>query len=161
MERGPTALGIAHRMNLIIAGKDNLSCDIVGSTVLGIEPSSVEHLKEFACLTNRSPEINSIHMRGEDIKDVSRELEWEFDPADIFRRAKIRGISSQFPGKHFCTGCVCHIEAIMVAFCKDNAGMDFDNIEICAGREVKHKKDSKKVFLVGNCSILANRAETH
>jgi hypothetical protein len=35
-------------------------------------------------------------------------------------------------------------------------GSDFDNIEICAGIEVKPKKISKKVFLVGTCSILAN-----
>ena len=157
LEHGPNTLGIAHRMNLIIAGKDNLLCDIVGSTVLGIEPSSVEHLKEFAFLTNRSLDINSIHMRGENIKDVSKKLEWEYDPEEIFRRAKIGGISFQFPGKHFCSGCVCRIESIAVAFCKDNEGMDFDNIEICAGREVKPKKDSKKLFLVGNCSIMANK----
>jgi len=157
MERGPTALGIAHRMNLIIAGKDNLSCDIVGSTVLGIEPSSVEHLREFALLINRSLDINLIDIRGESIEDISRKLEWESDPEDIFRRAKISGISFQFPGKHYCTGCVVHIEGILSAFCKDNMGMDFDSIEICAGGEVKPKKDSKKVFLLGNCSILANK----
>ena len=157
MERGPTALGIAHRMNLIIAGKDNLSCDIVGSTVLGIDPSSVEHLRKFALLTNRSLDINLIDIRGESIEDISRKLEWKSDPEDIFRRAKISGISFQFPGKRYCTGCVVHTEGTLSAFCKDNIGMDFDSIEICAGGEVKPKKDSKKVFLIGNCSILANK----
>ena len=157
MERGPLASGLAHRMNLIIASKDNLSCDIVGSTVLGIEPSSVEHLREFALLINRSLDINLIDIRGESIKDISRKLEWEYDPEDIFRRMKISGISFQFPGKQFCTGCIVRIVCILSAFCKDNMGMDFDSIEICAGGEVKPKKDSKKVFLLGNCSILANK----
>lgn len=157
MERGPTAVGLAHRMNLIIAGKDNLSCDIVGSTVLGIEPSSVEHLGEFALLINRSLDINLIDIRGESIEDISRKLEWEYDPEDIFRRAKISGISFQDPGKHLCSGCVVHTEGVLSAFCKDNMGMDFDSIEICAGSEVKPKKDSKKVFLIGNCSISANK----
>ena len=108
MERGPTALGTAHRMNLIIAGKDNLSCDIVGSTVLGIEPSSVKHLKEFASMTNRSLDINAIDVRGESIKDVSRQLEWKFNPDDISRKARVKGVSFQFPGKHYCTGCCTH-----------------------------------------------------
>jgi len=157
MERGPTSLGIAHRMNLIIAGKDNLSCDIVGSTVLGIDSSSVEHLKEFALLTNRSLDINGIDMRGESIGDVTKKLQWETNFEDIFRRAKISGISFQFPGKHYCTGCVCHTDALMAAFCKDNMGVKFDNIEICTGGEVTPRKDSKKVFLMGNCSTLANK----
>jgi len=157
MEHGATALGIAHRMNLIITGKDNLSCDVVGSTVLGIEPSSVEHLRRFALLINRSLDINSIDIRGERIEDISRKLEWEYDLEDIFRRAKIGGISFQFPGKHYCTGCAVHVQGVLSAFCKDNMGMDFDSIEMCAGGEVKPKKDSKKVFLIGTCSILANK----
>jgi hypothetical protein len=157
MERGPTALGRAHRMNLIIVGKDNLSCDVVGSTVLGIEPSSVGHLRQFALLINRSLDINSIDIRGERIEDISRKLEWETDYEDIFRRSKISGISFQFPGNHYCTGCVVHVQGILSVFCKDSIGMDFDSIEICAGGEVKPKRDSKKVFLIGNCSILANK----
>ena len=157
LERGPTSLGIAHRMNVIIAGRDSLSCDIVGSTVLGINPSSVEHLKEFALLTNRSLDINGIELRGESIGNVIRKMEWETNFEDIFRRANISGISFKFPGKHYCTGCVCHVDALMAAFCKDNMGGKFDNIEICIGGEVTPRKDSKKVFLMGNCSVRANK----
>ena len=157
LERGPTSLGIAHRMNVIIAGRDSLSCDIVGSTVLGINPSSVEYLKEFALLTNRSLDINGIDLRGEKIGNVTRKMEWEMNFEDIFRRANISGISFKFPGKHYCTGCVCHTDALMAAFCKDNMGGKFDNIEICIGGEVTPRTDSKKVFLMGNCSIRANK----
>lgn len=157
MERGPTALGRAHRMNLIIAGRDNLSCDIVGSTVLGIDPSSVQHLREFALLINRSLHINSIDIRGERIEDISRKLEWEYDFEDIIRRAAIGGISFQCPGKQYCSGCAVHLQGVLSAFCKDSMGMNFDRIEICGGGEVKPKKHSKKVFLMGNCSILANK----
>jgi uncharacterized protein (DUF362 family) len=157
MERGPTALGRAHRMNLIITGKDNLSCDIVGSTALGIDPTSVQHLREFASLINRSLDINLVDLRGESIKDISKKLKWESDREDIFRRAKISGISFQSPGNHYCTGCTVHVQGVLSAFCKDNMGMHFDSLEICAGGEVKPKKDSKKVFLIGNCSIMANK----
>jgi hypothetical protein len=117
----------------------------------------VEHLRRFALLINRSLDTNSIDIRGERIEDISKKLEWEYDLEDIFRRAKIGGISLQCPGKHCCSGCAVHAQGVLSAFCKDSMGMDFDSIEICAGGEVKPKKDSKKVFLIGNCSILANK----
>jgi uncharacterized protein (DUF362 family) len=157
MERGPDFLGTAHRTNLIIAGKDNLSCDIVGSTVLGVEPSSVEHLAEFASIAKRSLDINTIDVRGENIKDVTRELKWDRDPEDIFRQAGVRGVSFQHPGKQFCSGCLVSIESSLLAFVKDNMGATLDDVEICCGSEVKPKRENCKVFLVGNCSIRANK----
>jgi len=38
MEKGPSTLGRAHRMNLIITWKDVYACDMVGSAILGIAP---------------------------------------------------------------------------------------------------------------------------
>ena len=38
MEKGPLSMGQAHRMNLIMASQDVLSCDMVGAAVLGIDP---------------------------------------------------------------------------------------------------------------------------
>jgi len=157
MEHGPDLLGKAQRMNVIIAGKDNLSCDIVGSTVLGIEPSSVEHLKELASIEKRSLDISTVDVRGESIEDVAKELKWDRDPEDMFREAGVEGVSCQRPGKHFCSGCLISIESVLLAFCKDNMGITLDSIEICCGSEVRPKKESRKIFLVGNCSIRANK----
>ena len=157
LEHGPLSGGTAHRMNLIFAGKDNLSCDIVGSTVLGIDPSSVEHIKEFASITNRSLGINTIDIKGEKITDVTKKLEWESDLEDIFCQAKIKGVTILDPGNHFCTECVGNIGTALVLFSKDNTGITLDDIEICVGAEVRPKKESKKVFLLGNCSIQANK----
>jgi len=157
MENGPSALGTAHRMNLIIAGKDSLSCDIVGSTVLGIEPFSVEHFSEFASIAGRSLDLAAIDVKGENVEDVTKKLEWKVNNyQDIYDRARIGGITLQNPGKKFCTGCTSNMQALSVVFCKDNPGITLDNIEICCGPEVKAKADSKKVFLFGDCSIRAN-----
>jgi uncharacterized protein (DUF362 family) len=158
MENGPSALGTAHRMNLIIAGQDNLSCDIVGSAVLGIEPSSVEHLSEFASIANRSLDLAEIDVKGENIEDVTKKLEWKANNyQDIYDRARVGGITVQDPGKRFCTGCVSNLQALSVVFCKDNPGITLKNTEICCGPEVKPKADSKNVFLFGDCSIRANK----
>jgi uncharacterized protein (DUF362 family) len=159
LERGPDfIMGTAHRMNLVIAGKDALSCDIVGSTVLGIEPSSVAHLKEFAAITGRQLDIGTIDVRGESIKEVTKRLEWRVNLEDVFfRPARIGGVTFQFLGTSVCSGCHLSVEGALMAFCKDNKGTDLDNVEICIGSEVKAKKESKRVFLVGSCAIEANR----
>ena len=157
LEHGPTATGTAHRMNVIIAGRDSLSCDVVGSTVLGIDPAAVGHVKEFAALHKRSIDVNTIDLQGEKIEDVSKKLAWEFAGNDVLRKAGVQGISIPYPGTHFCTQCVTHTEAVLLSFCKDNAGMRFSDVELCVGSEVKPRKDSKKVFLFGECALRANK----
>ena len=156
-EHGPTRIGTAHRMNLIIAGRDILSCDIVGSTVLGIDPSTVDHLREFAAITGQSLDIETIDVRGEKITEVMRPLEWDMDYENVFRQAGISGITVQKPGKTVCTNCASNSEAMIHLFCKDNKGMDLEGVEICVGAEVRPKEDSKTVFLIGNCAIANNK----
>jgi hypothetical protein len=156
-ERGPSRIGTAHRMNLIIAGRDILSCDVVGSTVLGIDPSTVDHLREFASITDRSLDIETMDVRGEKIKDVTRPLEWDLDYENIIRRAGISGVTVQKPGKTVCTNCGSNSEAMIHVFCKDNKGVDLEGVEICVGAEVRPKEESKKVLLIGNCSIANNK----
>lgn len=157
LEHGPTTFGKAYRMDLIVAGQDNLSCDIVGSTLLGVNPSSVVHLSEYAKITKRSVDLSSVEVRGESIKDAVKKFEWEMkDYEDILRGVNIKGMTIQFPGKHFCTGCFANLEGVLHMFCKDNAGITLDNIEICGGSDVTPKKESKKVILFGNCAIKAN-----
>lgn len=161
MERGPTALGRAHRMNLIIAGTDAYSCDIVGSSVLGIDPVSVGYLNLFSELEMRPIEIEAIDIVGEKIRDVQKPLEWQADLEGHFRHAGIKGVSMQFPGDRFCTNCVTCSEIIISSFCKDNAGINLESVELCFGAEVKAKEDSKKIILFGDCAIRANKSNSN
>ena len=117
----------AYRMNLIIAGKDSLACDVVGSTVLGIEPSSVAHLKEFSELKNRPLDLNEIDIRGEKIKDVIKPLKWDYDSIEIFRQGDVKGVTFQKPGKSWCSGCGINTGAACVIFCKDNPKINLLN----------------------------------
>ena len=157
LESGPEFLGRAHRANLIIAGTDVFSCDIVGTLAMGIEPAEVEYLKEFARTQNRSLSVDSIDVRGESIEKVSHRLEWRLFLEDIFRQAGIRGITIRDPGEACCSGCATVLSAFIGAFCKDNPGVTLDGVEVCAGSRVKAKNESKKVFLMGDCAISANR----
>lgn len=157
MEHGPSALGRAHRMNLLIAGTDGLSCDMAGSAVLGIDPASVDHLSCYAGMHGRKLDPSLLQIQGEKISNVSKNLEWSYPLEEILLKTGVKGISIPFPGTRFCTQCVTHTEGVLSAFCKDNAGMSFDDVEICVGGEARARQDSKKVFLFGECSIRANK----
>ena len=158
MERGPTALGRAHRMNLIISGKDVLSSDMVGSSILGIDPKTVGYLRRFAEINERPIEIESVDVLGEKIQDIYKPLEWRTDYDEFFRSAAIEGITIQSPGERFCTNCVTGANILIACYCKDNPGMSLEPVELCFGEEVKAKEDSKKVILIGDCAIRVNKA---
>ena len=161
MERGPTASGRAHRMNVIISGRDVFSCDMVGSAILGIDPTTVRYLKRFSEINKRPIDIESVSVVGEKIKDVCRPLEWQIDHEEFFRNAGIKGITIQWPGDRFCTNCVTCADIMVACYCKDNAGITVKPVEVCFGAEVKAKEDSEKVILIGNCAIRANKSNTH
>lgn len=157
LEGGPDFLGRAHRANLIIAGKDVFSCDIVGSMVMGIDPDEVEYLKEFGSIQKRPLSLDSIDVQGESIENVAHRLEWQLFYEDIFRQAGIRGITVQEPGDACCSGCAAILSAFSGVFCKDNPGVALDSVEVCLGSHVKAKDKSRKVFLLGDCAISANK----
>jgi uncharacterized protein (DUF362 family) len=157
MERGPDFLGTSYRTNLLIAGRNVFSCDIVGAEAMGIRPEEVDYLKKFSSIAGRSLSLDSIEVKGETLKEITRPLEWRLSIADIFHQAGIQGIIVQDTDPSCCSGCVVILSAFCGVFCKDNPGMVLDGLEICMGEKARAKKESKKVFLLGNCAIAANK----
>lgn len=157
LEKGPDFLGIPHRMDLIIASKDVFSCDIVGSMVMGISPSDVEHLREFASMTGRDISIDEIEVTGERIEEVNKKFDWQLSVEDIFHQARINGITIQEEGPSCCSGCMAIMSAMAAVFTKDCHDTDLDCIEVCMGSQVRPKEGSNKIFLLGDCAISANK----
>ena len=153
LEKGPDFLGTPHRMNLIIAGRDTFSCDLVGTMVMGMKPEEVDTLREFASLEGRSLSLNGIEVKGERIDHVAQKFEWRLSIEDIFHEARIHGITVQDPGESCCSGCATILSAFIAVFSKDSPGVALDGVEICMGGGVRAKEESKKVFLLGNCAI--------
>jgi len=159
MERGPDFLGTSHRTNLLIAGRDILSSDIVGAAAVGIKPEEVDYLKEFSSIKGRSLSLDAIEVKGEALKEIAQPLKWHLSLDDIFHQAGIQGITVQQEEADlsWCSGCEAILSAFCGVFCKDNPGVALDGLEICLGRKAKAKKESKKVFLLGDCAIAANK----
>jgi uncharacterized protein (DUF362 family) len=157
LEKGPDFLGVPHRMDLIIAGKDVFSCDIVGAMLMGIQPNEVEHLREFASLTGRRVSLDGIEVLGEPIEHVAQKFEWHHSVEYLFRQAGISGITIQEAGSSCCSGCFAILTALTAVFTKDNPDTELDAVEICVGSQVRPKQGSNKIFLLGDCAVSANK----
>jgi len=158
-DRGPDFLGTSYRTNLLIVGRDVFSCDMVGAESMGIRPEEVDYLKEFSSIKGRPLSLDAIEVKGETLKEIARPLEWRLSVEDIFHQAGIQGITVQHGATDLscCSGCEGVLSGFCGVFCKDNPGVVLEGLEICIGGKAKPKKESKKVFLLGNCAISANK----
>ena len=156
LQKGPMGSNI-HPMNLIIAGKDIISVDIVGSTVIGIDPNKVNHLRMLAALKGQSLDISGLEIRGEKIPNVAKKLIWQYPWCqELLDKYRIHGIRCEDPGNYFCSGCSVTVFSGLNRFFREKHDRNFEGVEICLGRN-KHHFNSKKVFLIGKCSVMANK----
>jgi uncharacterized protein (DUF362 family) len=82
-DRGPDFLGTSYRTNLLIAGRDVFSCDIVGAEAMGIRPEEVDYLKEFSSVEGRSLSLDAIEVKGEALKEIVRPLKWRLSVEEL------------------------------------------------------------------------------
>ena len=160
LEKGPeTYAGVAHRKDLIIASPDIFECDTVGATILGIDPSQVDYLRESAERNNRSFDISTIPIKGEDIESLKEQLEWQFEPDKVLlSRSKVTGLSGPHPGQTLCSACGLTLALGVSLLAKDNPEMDFGGAELFCGLEVSPDRDAQNVFLYGDCAIRRNKS---
>ena len=71
LERGPAFDGKMHKSNLLVASPDVLSADLVGSRLLGHDPSEVSHLVYAAQNRGRPTDLSDVEVVGEKIADVA------------------------------------------------------------------------------------------
>jgi len=159
LEKGPeTLVGVARRKDLIIASRDVFEGDVVGATILGIDPAQVEYLKVSAQRHGRSFDIGSIQIKGEDIESLREQLEWRFEPdKELLTTTGITGLSAPHPGETLCSACGATLGLALSVFAKDNTGMDFGGVELYYGLGLKPERDTQKVLLYGDCTVRSNR----
>lgn len=159
LEKGPETLaGVAYRKNLIIAGTDVFESDVVGAMVLGVDPSQVGYLREFAQRHGRRLDINSIEIKGLEITSVAEQLQWCFEPDDeLLKPTGITGIVARSPGQTLCSGCGATLALALSLFGKDSPKRNFNGVELCYGLGLKPRADSRIVFLYGDCAVKSNK----
>ena len=159
LEKGPETLaGVAHRKNLLIASRDVFECDVVGATILGIDPREVGYLAEFARRHSRSLDVATIEIRGEPLESVKEQLEWRFEPdQQLLSPCGVTGVSAPHPGQTLCSACGATLALALSIFAKDNLGTDFGGVELYYGLGLKPQKDTSKILLYGDCAIRSNK----
>jgi len=159
LERGPeTLVGVAHRKDLIVASPDMFECDVVGATILGIDPAQVDYLREFAQRHNRSFDVSAIQIKGEDIESLKEQLEWRFEPDnELLTPEKITGLRAPYPGQTLCSACGATLALALSIFGKDNPGIDFGGAAFYYGLGLKSEGDTQKALLYGDCAVRSNK----
>jgi len=163
LEKGPDAmLGVSHRKNLIIASRDTFECDCVGATILGIEPSQVGYLREYAQLNNRPMDIKAFEIVGEHIEPLKEKLRWEVNSEEeLLEFAGITGLSVPHPGEHICSGCYASIAYCLGLFGKVNPNLNLGDTRIYSGENGMSQEPGQRIILYGNCAIKSNGNKSH
>jgi len=159
LESGPdTVLGKAHRTNLMVASRDAYACDVVGATLLGIDPSEVGYLKEYAEAHKLPLGAAGIEIKGEEnIQALVRKLDWRVHVAEeLFIPAGITGLSVPHPGETLCSRCYAVLGYSLIALARDSPGSDFGNALISCGKEAGPNLGARSVVLYGDCAAKGN-----
>ncbi|UCF90593.1 MAG: DUF362 domain-containing protein [Desulfobacterales bacterium] len=161
-EIGPLPSGKADQvreLGLLLAGKDRLSCDVVGSFLLGYPAEKVPHIVHFAQLTAGSLRLEDVSVIGEDPARYRLELayihEWL---EDIMAKFAVVGMRMPPYGNELCSACGVNLWAGLYRFCKANRGVEIEGgAELCAGLVVAPGKDTQHSVLLGKCAIQKNK----
>jgi uncharacterized protein (DUF362 family) len=159
LEKGPdTVLGTAYRKDLIFASRDAFACDIVGASIMGIDPSEVGYLKEYAIAHGRSLDPEAIEVRGEtNLATFTQRLDWKPDVvSELLAPAGIGGLSVPYPGESLCSRCYVTLGLALLALIGDNPGMHFEDSLICCGKDVRAQPWAKRILLHGDCAVNNN-----
>ncbi len=165
LERGPAMDGKAHRSDILVASRDILSVDIVGSNLLGIDPADVPYIVNAAKDRNREINLSYIEVIGEKVEDLAKPHEWDYiykenDSLPLpYAKAGIKGIKYYKYDESMCTFCSFYngvvLTAIMTAW-KARDGKPFDDIEVLTGKVMEPQKGVKNTILLGQCQCTAH-----
>lgn len=164
IERGPMITGRAHRADIIIVSKDTVSADLVGSTILGIDPSTVPHISMAARYNDRPNDLSDIDIKGNvDIKTALKPHKWQFEQNKqntmplYMERAGIKGLYYYQVDTTLCTYCAELISQINLGIIMaTNKDEGFDDVELLYGKVQKPTPGHKHTILVGQCQVKLN-----
>lgn len=157
LESGPMYTGKAHRTELIVAGRDMFSVDIVGASLMGVPLTTVKHLADFAAANGRRLDVENINIKGLKLEDHVRQvaIDTPYSPDGrkpvSFVKQKLEGFDLPFP-IGVCTGCTYVFPPTMLLILSANKGEPFDDIELLA-KGAMPSGHAQKTFLLGNCPI--------
>ena len=162
-ERGPAFDGRMRRLNLLIASRDVLFADLVGSRVLGWDPAQVPHLAIAAGLAGRPTDLSDVELIGRPLEEVASFHDYTFPyneagnlPLPMVKKG-ISGVSYPKYDLSLCTYCSGLTGVILTAIAFAWQGQPWDQVEVLTGKDHKPTPGMNKTILVGKCIYQANK----
>ncbi len=165
LERGPGFDGRMRRTNLLVASADMLSADMVGSKILGHDPSVVGHLACAAKRAGRPLDLSDIGVIGLQIESVASYHEYDFEyscsekgemPLALARQG-LAGLYYRKFDDTMCTYCSGLNGLILTAIRQAWQGEPWDNIEVLTGKIMEPLPGMKATILIGQCMYRKNK----
>jgi len=143
-------------VGVILAGTDPLAVDIVGTKILGFEPSDIGHLREYAAITGESLDMGKIAVKGESLENVQVKSVWETPWEEMLSTFNVQGVSITTSGASTCSSCGFAMSRALYMVFRDLAGQSFNPVEFLVGDVAKIPEISQSILL-GKCAIDMNK----
>ncbi len=165
LERGPGFDGKVRRNNLLIASRDLLSADLVGTKVLGYEPEKVSHLVKASAKAGRLTDLSDVDIIGEKIEDVASPHDYDFpyisdENGEMPRALARQGLQGLFYRKYddtMCTFCSNLNGVILTAIRQAWQGEPWNNVEVLTGKAMEPSPGMNATVLIGQCMYAKNK----
>jgi uncharacterized protein (DUF362 family) len=167
LAKGPGPTGNALRRNLIIASRDTLACDVVGTEVMGYSAREIEHLQFYARRHGLSTDLSDIEVRGEEVAKVRSfvDYDWEWTDGDTgpkgFAKRGITGLAVRKYDSSLCTGCSMMYNPMLILFMSAFKGQPFPNMEVLSGKRQQASPGFDYTILFGKCACDLNKDNPH
>jgi len=160
-ELGPAPSGRpdqVREMGLVLAGKDRLECDIVGSYLLGYDAKDIQYMVEYAEMTGQSVEMSDVDIIGENPADYRMELKYANEDFTMLTdMLGVKGFTRPEGGTAFCSPCAFVSFKAALPFCLAHKGATVDNAELIIGSEARATENTKYPILFGKCAIKTHK----
>jgi len=153
---GPSFDGRLKRSNILVASTDIFSADMVGTAVMGIDPTEARYLINAAQNHGRPLDRSDIEVVGESIEAVASRHKHQFpynedDSMPLpFERMGIEGLSYYKYDDTMCTYCAALTVVVLTGIAQAWKGEPFDDIEVLTGK-IMQPRGKKKTILLGKC----------
>jgi len=133
-------------LGLIVAGRDPLSVDIVGTSLMGVDLRQVLHLQYAAQKDGTAADLGEIELVGEPLEKHRRQFTTGFQAFEA-RYPQVRVIQ----GESACSGCSGELVGAMMNMTAAGYGTDLEGLTIVVGNPSDVQATGKTAVL-GKCA---------
>jgi len=133
-------------VGLVIAGRDALAVDIVGTSLMGIDPNQVMHLNYLAQKEGTTVDLEQIEIAGEPLHKHRQHFKTGF-----------QAFEERFPGIHIiqgdsaCSGCTNELVSAIIYMKEAGYGKGLEDLAVIIGSP-SGPKVTGKVAVLGKCA---------